>query len=227
MAITRNKGKRLNQYVPDYIVFDLETTGISVQHDTIIEISALKVKKGTVTEEFNTLVNPHRHIPAGATAVNGITDAMVAGAPELADVMKDFLQFIGKEVLVGHNIHTFDTNFIYDAAWSLFGTELRNDYIDTLYMARRCLPQLAHHTLGDVSEYFHISTEGAHRALNDCRMNQQIYEQMGKLIGNNLSQKQVGPACPLCGSELIRRKGRYGEFYGCGSFPGCRYTRNI
>ena len=183
MAITRNKGKRLNQYVPDYIVFDLETTGISVQHDTIIEISALKVKKGTVTEEFNTLVNPHRHIPAGATAVNGITDAMVAGAPELADVMKDFLQFIGKEVLVGHNIHTFDTNFIYDAAWSLFGTELRNDYIDTLYMARRCLPQLAHHTLGDVSEYFHISTEGAHRALNDCRMNQQIYEQMGKLIG--------------------------------------------
>ena len=227
MTITRNKGKRLNQYVPDYIVFDLETTGISVQHDTIIEISALKVKNGTVTEEFNTLVNPHRHIPAGAIAVNGITDAMVAGAPELMDVMTDFLQFIGKEVLVGHNIHTFDTNFIYDAAWNLLGTQLRNDYIDTLYMARKCLPQLAHHTLGDVSEYFHISTEGAHRALNDCRMNQQIYERMGKLIGNHLSQKQEEPVCPLCGSELIRRKGRYGEFYGCSGFPGCRYTRNV
>ena len=69
--------------------------------------------------------------------------------------------------------------------------------------------------------------DGAHRALNDCRMNQQIYEQMGKLIGNHLSQKQEEAVCPLCGSELIRRKGRYGEFYGCSGFPGCRYTRNV
>lgn len=227
MAIVRNKGKRLNRYTPDYVVFDLETTGISVQRDTIIEISALKVVKGYVTEEYNTLVNPHRHIPAGATAVNGITDAMVADAPELKDVMKEFLDFIGNGILVGHNIHTFDTNFVYDAALGLWGKELRNDYVDTLYMARQCLPQLAHHTLGDVSNYFHISTAGAHRALNDCRMNQQIYEQMGKLIGADLPQQQMGSVCPVCGCELIRRKGRYGEFFGCSSFPGCRYTRNV
>lgn len=227
MAIIRNKGKRLNRYTPDYVVFDLETTGISVQHDTIIEISAIKVAGGKVKEEYTTLVNPHRHIPAGATAVNGITDAMVADAPDLKVVLGTFLDFIGKNVLVGHNIHTFDTNFVYDAALGLLGKELRNDYVDTLYMARQCLPQLAHHTLGDVSDYFHINTSGAHRALNDCRMNQQIYEEMGKLIGEGHTQKQAGPVCPLCGCELIRRKGRFGEFYGCSSFPGCRYTKNV
>lgn len=227
MQVLRNKGKRLNRYVPDYIVFDLETTGISIQRDTIIEISALKVEQGRITGEYSTLVNPRRHIPAGASAVNGITDAMVANAPELKEAMEEFLAFIGQGVLVGHNIHTFDTNFIYDAVLSLFGKELRNDYVDTLYMARQCLPQLTHHTLGDVSAYFHISTAGAHRALNDCRMNQQIYEQMGKMLRENQSRTQEGIVCPLCGSRLVRRKGRYGEFYGCSSYPGCRYTQKV
>ena len=147
MAIFRNKGKRLNGYVPNYVVFDLETTGISVQHDTIIEISALKVVNGKVERDFSTLVNPLRPIPSGATAVNGITDAMVADAPVLSVVMTRFLEFIGNDILVGHNIHTFDTNFVYDAALGLLGREMHNDYVDTLYMARQCLPQLAHHTL--------------------------------------------------------------------------------
>ena len=227
MAIIRNKGKRLNGYAPNYVVFDLETTGISIQRDTIIEISAIKVVNKEVVKEFSTLVNPGRHIPAGATAVNGITDAMVDGAPELSEVMVQFLEFIGNDILVGHNIHTFDTNFVYDAALGLLGKELRNDYVDTLYMARQCLPQLAHHTLGDVAGHFQIATDGAHRALNDCRMNQQIYEQMGRMIGAGLQPKQSEVMCPVCGSELIRRKGRYGEFYGCSGFPGCRYTRNV
>lgn len=227
MAVIRNKGKRLNQYVPDYIVFDLETTGISVQYDKIIEISALKVKNGMVCEEFSTLVNPGRRIPAAATAVNGITDAMVAGAPGPGEVMEQFLQFIGKEILVGHNIHSFDTNFVYDAALEHCGIRLCNDYVDTLYMARNLLPQLSHHTLGAVSEYFHINTAGAHRALNDCRMNQLLYEELGKLGDKNMSSGPAEAICPLCGNELIRRKGRFGEFMGCSGFPGCRYTRNV
>lgn len=227
MAVIRHKGKRLNQYVPDYIVFDLETTGISVQHDTIIEISALKVQGGQIRQEFTTLVNPGRHIPAAATAVNGITDAMVAKAPMLSVVMEKFLDFIGNGILVGHNIHTFDTNFVYDAALELCGTELCNDYVDTLYMARQCLPQLQHHTLADVSGYFHINTAGAHRALNDCRMNQAIYEALGKICENSKALKPAEALCPLCGNELLRRKGRYGEFMGCSGFPGCRYTRNL
>ncbi|MDO4303523.1 MAG: exonuclease domain-containing protein [Bacillota bacterium] len=227
--IHRNKGKRLNRYAEDYVVFDLETTGINKERDAIIEISAIKVQNHEVTDEFSTLVNPGRHIPAGATAVNGITDDMVKDAPDIKTAMEDFWDFIGDYVLVGHNIHTFDTNFIYDAALNFLGKELKNDYVDTLYMARRCLPELSHHRLVDVAEHFGIQTEGAHRALFDCMMNQGCYEAMGKLLKtqaeNNSGEEES--ACPVCGCELVLRKGRFGMFYGCSGFPGCRYTRNV
>jgi len=219
----RNKGKRINGFPADYIVFDLETTGVSPETDDIIEISALKVRGHKVREDFSSLVNPGRHIPAGATAVNGITDEMVMDAPDIKTVMGQFIEFIGDGVLVGHNIHTFDTNFIYDAAWESLGKELGNDYIDTLYMARRCLPELSHHRLTDIAAHFQIDTEGAHRAMADCLMNQRCFEELGKL------QKSAGEelTCPKCGGVLVRRKGRYGDFYGCEEFPRCRFTRNI
>lgn len=230
----RNKGKRLNRYVSDYVVFDLETTGINPERDAIIEISAIKVCGGAAVGEYSTLVNPKRHIPAGATAVNGITDAMVADAPEIGEAVAGFMDFIESNILVGHNIHTFDTNFVYDAAWTELGKEMRNDYVDTLYMARACLPRLAHHKLTDVSEYFHIATEGAHRALNDCLMNQRCYEELGRLMVKNgngevegTSRRKGDLLCPACGGILRRRSGKFGEFYGCGSYPACRYTQNI
>lgn len=242
----RNKGKRLNGYRQDYVVFDLETTGINPNYDEIIEISAVKVCGGEIGGEYSTLVNPGRHIPAGATAVNGITDEMVKDAPDIKEAMAGFLEFIGDSVLVGHNIHTFDMNFAYDAVWLAWGKELGNDYIDTLYMARSCLPQLAHHRLTDVAEYFQINTEGAHRALNDCMMNQKCYEELGRLWREKekraaSARKRGGMGgddakvnadggeeleCPRCGGMLCLRKGKFGAFYGCANFPVCRYTRN-
>lgn len=226
----RNKGKRLGSYLKDYVVFDLETTGINPQRDDIIEISAVKVCGHKITEEFSTLVNPGRHIPAGATAVNGITDDMVLEAPGIKTAIAGFLKFIGDDVLVGHNIHTFDTNFAYDAAWETLGRELQNDYVDTLFMARRCLPQLSHHKLTDLAEYFQIDTKGAHRALNDCIMNQKCYEEMGKILEKKKKESvndEEELTCPVCGGTLIKRKGKYGYFYGCEGFPGCRFTQNI
>lgn len=219
----KQAGQRLNQYVTDYIVFDLETTGLSPVTDQIIELSALKVKQGKVTDTFSTLVNPGRHIPYGATAVNGITDSMVKDAPPVEQVVAQFLDFAGDQVLVGHNIHSFDMKFLYTAAEAL-GRQVTNSYVDTLYLARRCLPQLSHHRLVDLAGHFHISTEGAHRALNDCLMNQKCYEAMAKLQ----KEKKIPPelVCPRCKGELVKREGRYGSFYGCSNFPGCRYTRN-
>lgn len=179
----RNKGKRLSsRYIKDYVVFDLETTGISPQKDAIIEISAIKVRDHHIVDEFTTLVNPDRPIPVGATAVNGITDDMVANAPHITEAIEKFLTFIGDDVLVGHNIHTFDTNFIYDAALQTLGIEVQNEYIDTLFMARKCLSKMRHHKLTDLAKYFGLPTEGAHRALFDCQMNQACYEAMGKLM---------------------------------------------
>lgn len=222
----RHRGRQLGRYLSDYVVFDLETTGVNIHRDTIIEISAVKVENGRVAGEFTSLVNPHRHIPEGASAINHITDDMVKDAPDLKEAVSAFLDFAGDSVLVGHNIHNFDINFIYDAAWELLGKEIGNDYVDTLFLARKCLPQLEHHTLRDVSSYFGIDTEGAHRALQDCRMTQECYERLGGLLQDAPAVSE-GPLCPLCGRELRKRKGRFGEFYGCSGFPHCRYTRNV
>lgn len=215
-------GKRLAGYVPDYVVFDLETTGTSWLTDSIIEISAVKVSGTKIVDTFSKLVNPQCHIPHGATQVNGITDQMVAEAPLLEQALPEFLDFIGSEVLVGHNIQSFDLKFIYLAAQELLGRDVPNDYIDTLYMARRCLPQLAHHKLTDLASYFQIDTQGAHRALYDCIMNQKCYEKMAKLSANAKIE-----ACPMCGAELVKRNGRFGQFFGCSNFPKCRFTKNV
>lgn len=175
-------GNLLNTYVADYVVFDLETTGISPKTDEVVEISAVKVEHGKVTDEFSTLVNPKRRIPYGASRVNGITDDMVAEAPFFEQVLEEFLEFIKGFVLVGHNIARFDMNFLYRDVEKYFERSLPNDYIDTLQMARRELPDLEHHRLTDLAEYYGISAEGAHRALNDCRMNQQVFEKMGNPV---------------------------------------------
>ena len=176
--MSTQKGTLINKYTPNYVIFDLETTGISPNYDEVIEISALKVKGGEVVDEFNTLVNPGRKIPFGATKVNGITNAMVAEAPAFSHVLAEFLDFAEGLVLVGHNIARFYMNFIWRDAEQYFGEIPQNNYVDTLQVARKHLPKMEHHRLVDLAEHYGISSEGAHRALNDCYMNQKVYECM-------------------------------------------------
>lgn len=111
--MSNQRGKQLNKYVPDYVLYDLETTGISANYDEVIEISAVKVRGGKIIDEFSTLVNPGRTIPYGASAVNHIYDEMVSDAPEFEEVLPLFLAFIGNDILVGHNIASFDMKFLY------------------------------------------------------------------------------------------------------------------
>ena len=176
--MSTQKGTLINKYTPNYVIFDLETTGISPNYDEVIEISALKVKGGEVVDEFNTLVNPGRKIPFGATKVNGITNAMVAEAPAFSHVLAEFLDFAEGLVLVGHNIARFDMKFIWRDAEQYFGEIPQNNYVDTLQVARKHLPKMEHHRLVDLAEHYGISSEGAHRALNDRYMNQKVYECM-------------------------------------------------
>ncbi len=178
--MAEGQGKLLKKYIPDYVVFDLETTGVSPKYDAVIEISAVKVKDGKAVEEFTTLVNPRRKIPPGASRVNGITDEMVEEAPFFEDVLKKFLEFAGDSVLVGHNIAHFDMKFLYRDAKRFYDQMISNDYVDTLVLARKYLPAQQRHRLVDLAEYYGISPEGAHRALNDCRMNQQVYERLAE-----------------------------------------------
>lgn len=216
------RGNILREYVPNYVVFDLETTGTSPYKDSIIEISGIKVVDRKVVDTFSALVNPMVPIPYYATAVNGISDDMVKNEPTLDIILPEFIDFIGDEILVGHNIHCFDMKFIWKAAEELLGQTITNDYIDTLPMARKRLPQLAHHKLVDIATHYKISTSGAHRALNDCMMNQKCFECL-----QDEKEVKTQKLCPKCGNELKLRNGIYGEFYGCMGFPACRYTENV
>lgn len=220
---------RLNLYAKDYVVFDLETTGLSPETDEIIEISGIKVRNGQVDSDFSTLVNPGRPIPYSATNINGITDEMVRNAPMLKEALENFLNFAGEDILVGHNIHSFDMKFLCAGARRELQRKINNTYVDTLYLARNLLP-LTKFRLTDIAAYFRLDTKGAHRALQDCMMNQQCYEKMRELWEKQPKkdpENQAGPRCPKCGSLLVRRKGKFGEFLGCSAFPGCRYTINV
>ncbi len=221
-----NRGTKRNQYVADYVVFDLETTGISTVHDAVVEISAVRVQSGKITDEFSTLVNPEMPIPYRASKVNNIYDDMVADAPLFEQALADFDAFIGDRILVGHNIHTFDMKFLWRDAEKYWGKSIANDYIDTLPLARQCLPQLVGYKLTDLASYYHISIDGAHRALADCGMNQKIFEKLGAELASRKSAGNL-KTCPRCGQLLKKRSGRYGEFWGCTGYPACRYTENV
>ena len=224
--LSKKMGRKLNNAVSDYVVFDLETTGVNCSTDDVIEISAVKVVSGEVTEEFSTLVNPGRTIPFYATEVNGITDDMVADAPDFEAALSDFLAFAGDSVLVGHNIHRFDLKFLYRDAERFLGKTLGNDYIDTLEIAQLYLPELSHHKLTDLADHYRIDADGAHRALNDCRRNQMIFEKLKKEMENPSEAARNVRKCPRCGNILRKRSGRYGDFWGCMGYPDCRYTEN-
>ena len=219
------RGRKQDKYVKDYVVFDLETTGISTVNDAVIEISAVKVQGGKVTETFSTLVNPKRPIPPRASQVNHIYDDMVKEAPVFEKALAYFDSFIGDLFLVGHNIHTFDMKFIWRDAENYWGRTIANNYIDTLSLARQCLPQMSHYKLVDLASYYHISTDGAHRALADCGMNQKVFEKLGEEM-SSLEVMENMKVCPKCGQFLKKRSGRFGEFWGCSGYPACRYTEN-
>lgn len=238
------EGKQLYKYTADYVLFDLETTGISCNTDEVIEISALKVRNGRIADEFSELVNPGMPIPYAASRVNNITDRMVKDAPHFNEVLEQFVDFAGDDVLVGHNICTFDMKFIYRDCERYFGKTLSNDYIDTLRLAKVIFPDWKHRRLSDLAEYYGISTDGAHRALADCKMNQQVFENMGKELSkqsakqstensmgqaarSNAENENLIKFCPECNMPMQKRNGRYGQFWGCTGFPRCRHTENI
>lgn len=219
-------GRKLDMYVPDYVVFDLETTGINWTVDEVVEISAVKVQEKNIVDTFSSLVNPKMKIPFRASAINHIYDDMVKDAPVFEEVLAEFDSFIGNLVLVGHNIHNFDMKFIQRDADKYWGKTFSNDYIDTLTLARQCLPELSNHKLTDLAAHYQIAAGGAHRALVDCGMNQKIFERLGEALESPKVKRNM-KICPRCGQLMQKRSGRYGEFWGCSGYPKCRYTENV
>ena len=107
-----------------------------------------------------------------------------------------------------------------------FGTTLDNDIIDTLYLSRKYLPKLCSHSLGALADHYDVSYEGAHRALADCRITLKVYQYLLNEMTEAIKTVNSTDVCPWCGNELIKRNGKHGEFWGCASFPICKYTKD-
>ncbi|CAM3358708.1 PolC-type DNA polymerase III [Marinicrinis lubricantis] len=149
-----------------YVVFDIETTGLSIINNKIIEIAGVKMKDGKEIDRFSTFVNPHERIPYHITQLTSITDEMVQGAPELEPVLKEFSQFVEDSVLVAHNAR-FDMGFVQANLKQLGLPELPNPSLDTLELARLLYPTMKNHRLNTLADKFKVSLENHHRAIDD------------------------------------------------------------
>lgn len=165
--------------ISDYTVIDLEMTGLAPKTDKVIEIGAVKVRNGLITETYGTLVRPGRPIPAQVTELTGITDAIAAEGEEEDTAMQSLLAFIAGDVIVGHNV-TFDYSFV--KQWAVNKRIPLELYAcDTLRLARLLLPGEQSKKLEALCEYFHIERENAHRALDDAVETQKVFEHLKEL----------------------------------------------
>ena len=171
------KGQMLDD---TYVVFDLETTGFSPIKDKIIEIGAVKVERGKITERFSTFVNPKVPIPFQITQLTSITDQMVMDAPDIETVLPKFLAFVGDAVLVAHNA-SFDVGFIEQ---NCRYQDIIPDFtsVDTVAMARILLPTLSKFKLNVVANALHISLENHHRAVDDAGATAEIFVKFVEML---------------------------------------------
>ena len=159
--------------VPDtYVVFDLETTGLSPENGEIIEIGAIRMKNGLQYSRFHSYVKPVCGIPLRITALTGITPSDVKDAPGIETALPRFAEFVGSDTLIAHNA-PFDCRFVraYGAAT---GVELHNTVIDSLRLARKFVP-IQKHKLEILKDYFGI-TVASHNALDDCHVTAHLVE---------------------------------------------------
>lgn len=164
----------------DFVVFDIETTGLRADKDAITEIGAVKVSQGKITERFQTFVNPQRPIPQNITELTGITDDMVKDAPVISDAIKDFYTFCKNSVLVAHNA-SFDTSFIKEAS-RLNGLEFNFTYIDTLELARCLVGGVKNHKLDTLTKHFGVKLTNHHRAIDDAAATGEVFLHLLELL---------------------------------------------
>jgi len=158
----------------EYVVVDIETTGLRPESDSIIEIGAIKVVGGDEQERFQTLINPGVKLPDSIARLTGIADADLEEAPSFNQAIDDFIDFIGLLPLVLHNAK-FDLAFLDAAIEELGYDELDNEVVDTLDMARMRFQNLPSYRLGDLRELLNLDNRRAHRALDDCMTTRDLF----------------------------------------------------
>ena len=156
-----------------YVVFDIETTGLSAKKNKIIEIGAVKVENGEIVDRFSAFVNPGEPIPFEIERLTGINDGMVMDEPPVEEVLPRFLDFCGGAVMVAHNA-SFDMSFIEYNAEQL-GIDFKPTIVDTVALARILLPELKRFKLDTVAKALNVSLENHHRAVDDAEATAHIF----------------------------------------------------
>lgn len=177
---TAKKGKNLMKFVDDYVLVDIETTGLSPAKDEIIEIGAIKVQNNKIIETYNELININRKLPSFITKLTGITDDMIKSGRMPTLVLKEFVDFTQNNIIIGHNVN-FDLGFLINKCRKYLNYNLDNDYIDTMFLARRLVPDSINYKLGTLAKYFNVSYEGAHRGLKDVQITFEVYNNLRKI----------------------------------------------
>ena len=180
----------MNIKLTEFVIFDVETTGLSpIDGDRIVEIAAVKVKGTQVVDKFYSLVNPQRSMPSHATQVNNITEEMLVKAPVAAEILPQMIHFIGGACVAGHNVR-FDLNFLcYELA--LIGRRLNDQTpaVDTLKMARDLLPYLSNHKLSYLARSLGVVVDQTHRAMADVELTVAVFLRLMEMAGDKNLQK--------------------------------------
>ena len=150
----------------EYVAFDLETTGLSSLHDTIIEIGAAIMKGNEVLSTFQTFVDPHRPLQPKIVDLTGINDQMLAGQPDISEAIPKFLEYVGNRPLCAHNAD-FDIGFV-TAACEKLGLPFHPTYVDTLILAQNLMPELGKYKLNIVADALSLPDFNHHRASDDA-----------------------------------------------------------
>lgn len=195
-----------------YVAIDLEMTGLQAKTDRMLEIGAVKVIDHNVTDTFQTFVNPHRTLSQVVTELTGITQEMVADAPEDVDALRRLIAFVGELPLVGHNI-MFDYSFLKQCAAN-HRIPYEKAAVDTLKISRKCFPDLESKKLEAMCRHYQIGQMQEHRALADALMTAQLLECLWQEFGETEPEiflpkplqyraKRQGPATPAQKRDLI------------------------
>ncbi len=167
----------MREVIKDYLCLDIETTGLNPKTEKIIEIGAVRVRNGSITESFASLVSPGRLLEERITDLTGITDEMLKNAPAKEEVIPKFLEFAGEDILLGHSV-LFDYSFLKKAAVNC-NYQFERMGIDTLKIARKFLPEVESRSLGYLCSYYGIEHH-AHRALADAQATVELYRKLAE-----------------------------------------------
>ena len=192
-------GSQEQDFADEIVCFDIETTGLKVEREAITEIGAVVLKNGEITERFQTFVNPNRRLTPEIIGLTGITDAMLADAPQLKEALTAFLQFVNGRPLAAHNAE-FDISFI-RAGCRKVGLDFDPTYVDSLILAQNLLPELGKYKLDIVAEHLDLPAFNHHRASDDAAMVGYMlipfFEKMEKELGIHSLQQINGEMLKL------------------------------